>query len=115
VRAAIDVLAQAAGKKIIVLGAMGEVGKDGPVFHQEIGSYAKQHGVDALYTLGELASHSSSTFGQGAQHFDQIGALLKNLDDCVTSNSTVLIKGSRFMKMERVVAHLVSPLIGSEK
>lgn len=108
VRAAIDVLAQAVGKKIVVLGEMGEVGKDGPSFHEEIGSYAKQHGVDTLYTLGDLAAHSSSSFGQGAQHFEQIETLLKNLDHCVTSSSTVLVKGSRFMKMERVVTHLVT-------
>lgn len=108
VRAAIDVLAQAVGKKIAVIGEMGEVGKDGPAFHKEIGHYAKQHGVDALYTLGNLASHSTHSFGQGAQHFEQIEALLENLDNCITSNSTVLIKGSRFMKMERVVTHLIS-------
>jgi len=106
VRAAIDVLAHAPGKKILVLGEMGEVGTEGPSYHDEIGAYAKSSGIDVLYTLGSLAAHSSTIFGQGAQHFDQIDALLKSLDNCVTSSSTVLIKGSRFMKMERVVAHL---------
>lgn len=106
VRAAIDVLAGASGKKILVLGEMGEVGKDGPAYHDEIGAYAKKSGVDVLYTLGSLASHSSAIFGQGAEHFEHIEPLLKNLDGCVTSSSTVLVKGSRFMKMERVVAFL---------
>ncbi len=108
VRAAIDVLSHAPGKKILVLGEMGEVGTQGPVYHDEVGAYAKRAGVDVLYTLGSLAAHSSTIFGQGAQHFEQIEALLQSLDSCVTSSSTVLIKGSRFMKMERVVAHLVN-------
>ncbi|MCD6027155.1 MAG: murF [Solimicrobium sp.] len=108
VRAAIDVLAQASGKKILVLGEMGEVGVEGSVYHAEIGVYAKKCGVDMLYTLGSLAAHSSATFGHCAQHIDQIELLFKNLDNCVTSSTTVLVKGSRFMKMERVVAHLLN-------
>jgi UDP-N-acetylmuramoyl-tripeptide--D-alanyl-D-alanine ligase len=107
VRAAIHVLAQATGEKILVLGDMGEVGSDGPAYHVEIGAYAKQHGIQFLYTLGQLARHSSDAFGSGATHFEQIEPLLEKLDESVTSTSTVLIKGSRFMKMERVVAHLV--------
>ncbi|PRC95208.1 UDP-N-acetylmuramoyl-tripeptide--D-alanyl-D-alanine ligase [Solimicrobium silvestre] len=108
VRAAIDVLAQATGQKILVLGDMGEVGVDGPAYHDEIGMYAKQQGIDVLYTLGTLACHSSATFGNAAQHFEKIEALLENLDTSLTSSSTVLIKGSRFMKMERVVVHLLN-------
>jgi UDP-N-acetylmuramoyl-tripeptide--D-alanyl-D-alanine ligase len=107
VRAAIHVLAQAAGEKILVLGDMGEVGSDGPAYHVEIGAYARQHGIPVLFTLGQLARHSSEAFGTGAVHFDQLEPLLKKLDDCVTSTSTILVKGSRFMKMERVVTHLI--------
>jgi len=109
VRAAIDVLAQASGKKILVLGDMGEVGAEGSAYHEEIGAYAKQCGIDTLYTLGRLVAHSSTMFGDGAHHFDQIEPLLKNLESAVTSSSTVLVKGSRFMKMERVVANLINP------
>jgi UDP-N-acetylmuramoyl-tripeptide--D-alanyl-D-alanine ligase len=108
VRAAIDVLAQASGKKILVLGDMGEVGAEGSLYHDEIGAYAKRHGIDVLYTLGSLSAHSSTVFGPGAQHFEQLEPLLKTLDSSVTSSTTVLIKGSRFMKMERVVAHLLN-------
>jgi UDP-N-acetylmuramoyl-tripeptide--D-alanyl-D-alanine ligase len=108
VRAAIDVLAQASGKKILVLGDMGEVGEEGSAYHDEIGAYAKRHGVDVLYTLGSLAAHTSTAFGQGAHHFEQLEPLLKILDNSVTSSTTVLIKGSRFMKMERVVTHLLN-------
>jgi len=108
VRAAIHVLAQAEGNKILVLGDMGEVGADGPAYHVEIGAYAKQHGISMLITLGQLALHSSEAFGSGATHFEQIEPLFEKLDDCVTPTSTVLVKGSRFMKMERVVAYLMN-------
>jgi UDP-N-acetylmuramoyl-tripeptide--D-alanyl-D-alanine ligase len=108
VRAAIHVLAQAEGCKILVLGDMGEVGSDGPAFHVEIGAYAKQHGISLLVTLGQLALNSRDAFGHGASHFEQIEPLLKKLDECVTPASTVLVKGSRFMKMERVVAYLMN-------
>ena len=108
VRAAIHVLAQAAGQKILVLGDMGEVGCDGPAYHVEIGACAKEHGIDLLLTLGQLARHSSAAFGPGATHFEELDALQKNLDACVSGTSTVLVKGSRFMKMERVVAHLIN-------
>ena len=108
VRAAIDVLAQAGGQKILVLGDMGEVGESGPAYHQEIGLYAQQQGIDILLTLGELASSSSAVFGARAQHFNTTESLLQHLDGCVPSTATVLIKGSRFMKMERVVAYLTA-------
>ena len=107
VRAAIHVLAQAAGEKILVLGDMGEVGADGPAYHVEIAAYAKQHGIPVLFTLGQLARHSCDAFGSGAMHFEQLEPLLEKLDACVTSTSTILVKGSRFMKMERVVTHLM--------
>lgn len=107
VRAAIRVLAQSAGEKILVLGDMGEVGDNGPAFHVEVGEYARQQGVDRLLTLGSLARHSSVAFGGTAAHFDDLEALLRDLDLCVQKTSTVLVKGSRFMKMERVVSHLM--------
>jgi UDP-N-acetylmuramoyl-tripeptide--D-alanyl-D-alanine ligase len=107
VRAAIDVLAQAAVPRILVLGEMGEVGNDGRQFHQEIGAYAQKCGITQLYTLGEMAAEASVTFGPQAQHFTDIAALLAALDATMTPNTTVLIKGSRFMKMERAVQHLV--------
>ena len=107
VRAAIRVLAQASGEKILVLGDMGEVGADGPAYHVEIGAYARQQGIQKLLTLGQLAKHSTDAFGASAAHFDEIGALQDSLDACLTGSGTVLVKGSRFMKMERVVAHLL--------
>ncbi|KAF4000013.1 UDP-N-acetylmuramoyl-tripeptide--D-alanyl-D-alanine ligase [Glaciimonas immobilis] len=108
VRAAIDVLAQFAAPRLLVLGDMGEVGNDGPAFHQEIGAHARQRGITNLLTLGPLAIDAARAFGAPAQHFDDITALTGAVDSLMTSTTTVLVKGSRFMKMERVVAHLVN-------
>lgn len=107
VRAAIDVLAQVAAPRLLVLGEMGEVGNDGRQFHHEIGAYAQQRGITQLFTLGQMAAEASSAFGPQAQHFNDIAALLAALDAVMTPNTTVLLKGSRFMKMERAVQHLV--------
>lgn len=106
VRAAIDVLAQTSSQGILVLGDMGEVGAEGRAFHQEIGAYARERGIARLFTLGDLAQESARAFGSDAKHFEQIEEMQQALDACVLPNSTVLVKGSRFMKMERVVAHL---------
>ncbi len=108
VRAAIDVLAKAAHQRVLVLGDMGEVGAEGAQFHREIGQYAKTQGVDRLYTLGSLAEFSSASFGSGAAHYEDIVALLTALNEHRDASHTLLVKGSRFMKMERVVAQLVA-------
>ena len=107
VRAAIDVLAAAVAPRILVLGDMGEVGDDGRAFHQEIGTYARQRGIEQLLTLGDLAADASRSFGAGATHFNEIGQLERVLDTLAAPNATLLIKGSRFMKMERFVQHLL--------
>jgi UDP-N-acetylmuramoyl-tripeptide--D-alanyl-D-alanine ligase len=107
VRAAIDVLAQAAAPRVLVLGDMGEVGDEGPQFHVEIGAYAKERGIEHLLTLGELAQHASTAFGERAKHFADIEAINRVAEALVGPGTTALVKGSRFMKMERVVRHLV--------
>ncbi|HYD95409.1 MAG TPA: UDP-N-acetylmuramoyl-tripeptide--D-alanyl-D-alanine ligase [Noviherbaspirillum sp.] len=108
VRAAIDVLSHAAAPRVLVLGDMGEVGEEGPQFHVEIGNYARDKGIERLLTLGRLARHASEAFGQGAQHFEDIAAINQAAEELVTAGTTALVKGSRFMKMERVVQHLVN-------
>jgi UDP-N-acetylmuramoyl-tripeptide--D-alanyl-D-alanine ligase len=102
-RAAISVLAQAAGKHILVLGDMGELGGDAPKFHAEIGGEARRAGIEKLYALGSLSEEAVREFGSGAQHFDRIEDLQDALEKELDANTTVLVKGSRFMKMERVV------------
>ena len=106
VRAAIDVLAGAPSPRILVLGDMGEVGTQGPEYHAEIGAYAQARGIEHVFATGELARHLAPS---GALHFDQFDELLAALDVKLGSKSdaTVLVKGSRFMKMERVVQHLL--------
>jgi UDP-N-acetylmuramoyl-tripeptide--D-alanyl-D-alanine ligase len=114
VRAAIDVLAKLGGKSILVLGDMGEVGSEGVAFHEEIGAYAHQRGIATMFTLGELAQHASTTFGANAQHFNDIESLFAALNETLSASDTVLVKGSRFMKMERVVSYLTTAPISNQ-
>ncbi|WP_050461528.1 UDP-N-acetylmuramoyl-tripeptide--D-alanyl-D-alanine ligase [Herbaspirillum autotrophicum] len=123
VRAAIDVLAQAAAPRVLVLGDMGEVGNEGQRFHEEIGAYAQQRGINHFFVLGELSRHAVAAFnaaaatpasGAGAQHFVDIEAINGAATQAATVGATVLVKGSRFMKMERVVQHLVGAQSGAQ-
>ena len=102
VRAAIEVLAELPAPRLLVLGDMGEVGQQGPEFHQEVGTFAKTSGIEALFTLGDLCVHSSQAF-EGAHHFANMDNLQQTVLAQISSYNSVLVKGSRFMKMERVV------------
>jgi UDP-N-acetylmuramoyl-tripeptide--D-alanyl-D-alanine ligase len=109
--------------RLFILGDMGEVGDAGPAFHAEVGAYAKARGVDMFWTLGELCQHA------GGRHFGDMESLLgaassqfgaTTASPSVASRqlpvrgalmprfSSILVKGSRFMKMERVVRHIES-------
>ena len=109
-RAAIDVLAAAAAPRVLVMGDMGEVGDNGPQFHREVGAYARERGVDALVALGDATRDSCAAFGTGqgaAHHFDDVSPLVEYLLQAgFGSSATLLVKGSRFMRMERVVEAL---------
>ncbi|WP_420840273.1 UDP-N-acetylmuramoyl-tripeptide--D-alanyl-D-alanine ligase [Dechloromonas agitata] len=102
VRAGIDVLATTIGRKILVLGDMGEIGEASGQYHDEIGGYAKSQGVDLLFALGEATKAAVRNFGEGARHFCHVDKLIAALDKEAGPETTVLVKGSRFMKMERV-------------
>ena len=102
VRAAIDVLAELPAPRLLILGDMGEVGQQGPEFHQEVGAFAKASGIQTLFTLGDLCVHSSKAF-EGASHFTDMDNLQQVVLAQISAYNSVLIKGSRFMKMERVV------------
>ena len=102
VRAAIDVLAATPGKKIFVFGDMGEIGGQAGQFHDEIGGYAKSQGVDLLFALGEQSELAARNFGAGGRHFPGVDELLAALAPELNADATVLVKGSRFMRMERV-------------
>ena len=103
VKAALAVLATQPGKKILVLGDMGELGEDAPTMHAQIGLAAQAAGVDRLFGLGELSRESVRAFGKGAMHYERIQELLADLENSIDADTTVLVKGSRFMQMERVV------------
>ena len=106
VRAAIAVLARAPRPRWLALGDMGEVGDRGVMFHREIGEYARAAGIDRVFAVGELAVHTVQAFGIGGTHFAEVDALAEALCAELEAGLTVLVKGSRFMRMERVVAAL---------
>jgi UDP-N-acetylmuramoyl-tripeptide--D-alanyl-D-alanine ligase len=108
-RAAIDVLASYPAPRILVVGDMGEVGTQGREFHEEIGAYAQSRGIETVLATGDLSRHLVASGGsQQYHHYEQFDDVLAALDEQLGGNSeaTVLVKGSRFMKMERVVNHL---------
>ena len=97
VRAAIDVLAELPPPRLAVLGDMGEVGDQGPQFHEEVGVHARERGIDQLLTLGEQSA------AMGGTHFADIESLKAAVLAALPRAGSVLVKGSRFMKMERIV------------
>ena len=105
VRAAIDVLASCQPPTALVLGDMGEVGTQGTAFHREVGSYASFRKITRLYALGEATRHAVEAFGDAGVHCASLEELLDNVRHAAPG-TTLLVKGSRFMKMERVVAAL---------
>jgi len=116
VRAAIDVLAELPGPRLLVLGDMGEVGDQGPQFHAEVGAWARRRGIECMLALGPQTAHSIAAYreeqggGGDGRHFEDVDALDAAVLERLPQTASVLIKGSRFMRMERVVqaisAHL---------
>lgn len=113
VRAAIDLLVQRPSPRVLILGDMGEVGADGPEFHREVGAYARTRGVDTLLGLGDLCSEAVAAFNAGrpetGRHFESVEALIEAARAASASEATLLAKGSRFMRMERVIKALLNP------
>lgn len=112
VRAAIDVLAGEPKPGVLVLGDMGEVGEDGPAYHREVGGYARERGVARLLALGPACAQAVAAFGDGAEHFADVSALTACARELDAPGTTLLVKGSRFMRMERVVAALTGQSTG---
>ncbi|MDN6884427.1 UDP-N-acetylmuramoyl-tripeptide--D-alanyl-D-alanine ligase [Variovorax sp. CAN2819] len=102
--AAIDVLAALPGPRLLVLGDMGEVGDRSPEFHAEVGEHARRRGIESVYTLGAATAHTVAAFGGAdGRHFEEFDALAAAVLARLPQVGSVLVKGSRFMKMERVV------------
>jgi UDP-N-acetylmuramoyl-tripeptide--D-alanyl-D-alanine ligase len=110
VRAAIDVLASLPPPRWLLLGDMGEVGTQGPAFHREAGAYARERGIESLWAAGAESPGTVAEFPGGrafASVEDLVGAL-----GSAPAYASVLVKGSRFMRMERAVAALVGDIAG---
>ncbi len=101
VLAAIDVLAQLPAPRWLLLGDMGEVGTQGPQFHAEVGAAARARGIEFFWAAGALMAHAGAD-----RHFDSVAALLNALAQDRPEAASVLVKGSRFMRMEQVVKAL---------
>ena len=106
-KAAIDVLAEfTAGSRVLVLGDMGELGPDVNKLHAEIGAYANDKQIDKVFCLGVHSVETAKSFGGKAQHYSEIDALITVLKQQLNNNMTLLVKGSRSMRMERVIEAL---------
>ncbi|MDF0604587.1 UDP-N-acetylmuramoyl-tripeptide--D-alanyl-D-alanine ligase [Neisseriaceae bacterium TC5R-5] len=106
-KAALDVLAGQVAPRCFVMGDIGELGNTAAELHAEVGAYARTCGIEQVLTLGELSRHAADAYGVGARSFDSIDELYRFLDDSLPSGASVLVKGSRYMAMERVVEHLM--------
>jgi UDP-N-acetylmuramoyl-tripeptide--D-alanyl-D-alanine ligase len=104
--AGIDVLTQQSGESWLVMGDMGELGAAAPGSHVEIGHYARGHGVRRLFATGELSKLAVESFGSGASWHPDTEALSRAVEAELSPNVTLLVKGSRSNRLERVVAHL---------
>lgn len=101
-KAAADILAGFSGRRLLVLGDMGELGEWAEEGHREVGAYARGK-VDALYAVGPLMQHAVRAFGPGARHFSDQASLLEALR-AETGDITILIKGSRSAAMDKIAA-----------
>jgi UDP-N-acetylmuramoyl-tripeptide--D-alanyl-D-alanine ligase len=105
-KAAIHVLSHLNTTRIFVMGDMGELGADAIAMHAAVGAYAREHNIQCFFTLGDNSQYASDAFGSGSQHFTDVELLAKHVATLMKNGVTVLVKGSRFMKMERVVTLL---------
>ncbi len=113
--AGIDVLGRADGERVLVIGDMAELGDDAPEIHSRAGDLARQAGVHRLYAIGTLTWSTVRSFGPGGQHFDQYDEIVESLRNLMHPDMTILVKGSRVMRMEQIVAGLVAPNSGDWK
>jgi UDP-N-acetylmuramoyl-tripeptide--D-alanyl-D-alanine ligase len=101
--AAAEFVASLPGESWMILGDMFELGEDAARIHGEVGASIRAAGVDRLFAVGDMCRHASDEFGDGADWFDSVESLVGELRDAVDEGVNVLVKGSRGMRMERVV------------
>jgi UDP-N-acetylmuramoyl-tripeptide--D-alanyl-D-alanine ligase len=107
-KAALKVLAREPGRKVFVMGDMGELGEAAVQLHAQVGACAHAAGADRLLALGEASVHAAEAFGPGGTHFGSLEGLLAALETELAPGTTVLVKGSRFMAMERVAGAIAA-------
>ncbi|MGZ5660719.1 MAG: UDP-N-acetylmuramoyl-tripeptide--D-alanyl-D-alanine ligase [Usitatibacter sp.] len=107
-KAAVQVLAAEPGRRVLVMGDMGELGEESAAMHAEVGRFAKEAGIDALMAIGEASRHAVQAFGHGAMHFGDVDPLAKAAAREAEAGASILVKGSRFMRMERVADALAA-------
>jgi len=111
VKAAIDLLSDIQGHRILALGDMGELGEDARKYHQEVGEYALAQGIDELFTLGVLSKCASDVFGLPNRHFSNREQMLQQIQNSISKvdkKITLVVKGSRSSRMELLVTDLVN-------
>ncbi len=107
VKAAINTLMNFKGRRILVLGDMGELGENEAQLHADVGRYAAEQGVDILLAVGPLCTNATREFGERAKHFESKKMLTDHLEALLDSDAAVLVKGSRFMVMEDIVQQII--------
>jgi len=115
VNAAIDLLSSFAGRKILVLGDIGELGEKARYYHEQVGEYAKQKGIDKLFTLGVLSQSASDVFVDQGRHFSRLEQMVEFINQQTLSEEcdiSILVKGSRSARMELVVKALEESPLG---
>lgn len=104
---ALDVLASRQGRRIFVFGDMGELGQWSEQHHQEVGNAARDLGIDMLLTCGTQSQATANAYGTAGKHYPNQEELMQDLLTQLDENTTVLVKGSRSSKMEKIVHRLV--------
>jgi UDP-N-acetylmuramoyl-tripeptide--D-alanyl-D-alanine ligase len=107
--AGLQVLKEFSGERALVLGDMAELGPATADIHRRVGELARKLGINRLFAIGEQSRHAVESFGRGARHFSSHEALVEDLLTCLHGDMTVLVKGSRVMKMEKIVSGIVRP------
>ena len=115
VNAAIDVLSSFSGRRIVILGDMGELGEKARFYHEKVGEYALEKGVNDFYSLGVLSQSASDVFASNGYHFSNIETLIEALAAALATEQqdiSILVKGSRSARMENVVKALEESPVG---
>jgi UDP-N-acetylmuramoyl-tripeptide--D-alanyl-D-alanine ligase len=115
VNAAIDLLSSFAGRKVMVLGDIAELGEKAHYYHEQVGEYAKRKGIDKLYTLGVLSQSASDVFAEQGYHFSHLGQMVEHINQQILPEKydvSILVKGSRSACMELVVKALEESPLG---